>query len=417
MEKPSFAAPAVSTKSSDELSVAAGVEAVSLASRGSHECQQEMPPGVGHAPDVQGTASDVVQAEGIPATAEREGQGQRSGVGNTVDLNVSPDLLLPGAYNHPHFQPNHPSVHTARNHCCTDLPAGLKLRTAELFPGGTAVPAAKPRLPPAAPQVTRALVVAAFDASKKVAPIRGELSKAEVVAYLLADALGIEILKEEAMRLGENATKDAIAAKDGAQKLKNVVSAKKAKLRQKATKDATIDLNPALEQLEKELDDDLRKHWRAPCTPAGLPDAKSKVVESRPRPKPKPAAAPATDNICPRARRILDMSESAEVATAVKAAFVVIFHTVRGTKESFFNEQLEVAELKYQHALRRLKQAYPEEFCGWGPKSAESMAAWAVDLGDRGFPVAAAQQAAKALGLSRREQPVCVPGCSCAGCA
>ena len=79
MEKPSFAAPAVSTKSSDELSVAAGVEAVSLASRGSHECQQEMPPGVGHAPDVQGTASDVVQAEGIPATAEREGQGQRSG--------------------------------------------------------------------------------------------------------------------------------------------------------------------------------------------------------------------------------------------------------------------------------------------------------------------------------------------------
>ena len=93
-------------------------------------------------------------------------------------------------------------------------------------------------------------MVAAFDASKKVAPIRGELSKAEVVAYLLADALGIEILKEEAMRLGENATKDAIAAKDGAQKLKNVVSAKKAKLRQKATKDATIDLNPALEQLE-----------------------------------------------------------------------------------------------------------------------------------------------------------------------
>ena len=109
---------------------------------------------------------------------------------------------------------------------------------AELFPGGTAVPAAKPRLPPAAPQVTRALVVAAFDASKKVAPIRGELSKAEVVAYLLADALGIEILKEEAMRLGENATKDAIAAKDGAQKLKNVVSAKKAKLRHDPDDDA-----------------------------------------------------------------------------------------------------------------------------------------------------------------------------------
>ena len=120
---------------------------------------------------------------------------------NAVDLNDSPDLQLPGEYNHPRFQPNHTSVHTARNHCCTDFPAGMKLRASELFPGGTAVPAAKPRLPPAAQQVTRALVVAVFDASKGVALKRGELCKAEVVAYLLADVLGIEILKEEAMRL------------------------------------------------------------------------------------------------------------------------------------------------------------------------------------------------------------------------
>ena len=318
---------------------------MSLTERGSHECQQEMPPGVGHAPGMQGTASDVVQAEGIPATAEREGQGQRSGVENTVDLNDNPDLLLPGEYNHPLFQPNHTSVHTARNHCCTDLPAGLKQRAAELFPGGTSVPAAKPRLPPAAPQVTRALLVAAFDARTKAALIHGKLSKAQVVAYLLADALGIEILPEETMKFGENATRDAIAAKDGAQKLKNVNSAKKTKMRQKAAKDATIDLDPALEQLDKELDDDLRQHWRAPCTPAGLPDPKSKVVESRPRPKAKPAVP---DDICPRGRRIIDMSESAEVAKAVKAAYKVIFYTVKnGAKESFYNEQLEVAELKY----------------------------------------------------------------------
>ena len=51
-----------------------------------------------HAPDVQGTASDVVEGEGIPATAEQEGQAQRSGVRNTADLNDSPDLLLPGEY-------------------------------------------------------------------------------------------------------------------------------------------------------------------------------------------------------------------------------------------------------------------------------------------------------------------------------
>ena len=229
----------------------------------------------------------------------------------------------------------------------------MKLRAAELFPRGTTAPAAKPRLPPTAQQLTYALVVAAVDASKGIALTRGELSKAEVVGYLLADALGIEILKGEVMRLGENASRDAAVAKDGAQRLKSGVRAKKAKLRKKAAKDATIDLDADLEQLDTELADDLRRHWRAPCTPAGLPDAKSTVVESRPRPK--PAAAPAAD-MCPRARRILDMSESDEVATAVKAAFMVIFHSVKGTKDSFFNEQLEVAELKYQHALRRLKQ-------------------------------------------------------------
>ena len=36
-------------------------------------------------------------------------------------------------------------------------------------------------------------MVAAFDASKGVALVRGKLSKAQVVAYLLADALGTEI--------------------------------------------------------------------------------------------------------------------------------------------------------------------------------------------------------------------------------
>jgi hypothetical protein len=66
-----------------------------------------------------------------------------------------------------------------------------------LFPGRTAVPADKPRLPPAAgcsagdPRPRR-VVVAAFDASKGVALVRGKLSKAQVVAYLLADALGTE---------------------------------------------------------------------------------------------------------------------------------------------------------------------------------------------------------------------------------
>ena len=116
MEVPSVAAPAGSTESSDELSVAAGVEGLSVASPGSHQCQPEMPPGVGNAPDVPGTASDVVEGEGIPATAEQEGQDQRTGAGKTIDLNDQPDLQLPGEYNHPLCQPNHTFLDAARFH-------------------------------------------------------------------------------------------------------------------------------------------------------------------------------------------------------------------------------------------------------------------------------------------------------------
>ena len=70
----------------------------------------------------------------------------------------------------------------------------MKLRgPAGLFPGGSRGLSAGTAVPPAAPQATHALVVAAFDASKGVALVRGKLSKAQVVAYLLADALGTEI--------------------------------------------------------------------------------------------------------------------------------------------------------------------------------------------------------------------------------
>ena len=47
------------------------------------------------------------------------------------------------------------------------------------------------------------------------------------------------------------------------------------------------------------------------------------------------------------------------MATAVKAAFLVMFYTLKGSNDSYFNESLEVAELKYQQALKRLKRAYP----------------------------------------------------------
>ena len=65
------------------------------------------------------------------------------------------------------------------------------------------MPAAKPRHPPARQKPTNELAVAAFEASKDVALIRGELAREEVVGFLVADALGMELLKAEAMRLVE----------------------------------------------------------------------------------------------------------------------------------------------------------------------------------------------------------------------
>ena len=96
-----MAAPGGPTESSAELSVAAAVEGMSLAPRGSQKCLPEMPPGVGNAPDVQGTAPDVVEGEGIPATADLRGQDSRNDAGSTVDLNDGPVLQLPGECNHP----------------------------------------------------------------------------------------------------------------------------------------------------------------------------------------------------------------------------------------------------------------------------------------------------------------------------
>ena len=105
MEEASLAAPGGPTESSDE----GGLRC--CGSRGHEPGTARKPemharnasPGVGNAPDVQGTASDVVEGEGIPATADLQGQDRGNDAGSTVDLNDHPVLQLgiPGACNYP----------------------------------------------------------------------------------------------------------------------------------------------------------------------------------------------------------------------------------------------------------------------------------------------------------------------------
>ena len=55
--------------------------------------------------------------------------------------------------------------------------------------------------------------------------------------------------------------------------------------------------------------------------------------------------------------------------------------------------------MRFRHALRRLKAAYPGMFCGWSAHSAPQVYAWALRLAAIGHPIPAAEAAARRIGL------------------
>ena len=111
-------------------------------------------------------------------------------------------------------------------------------------------------------------------------------------------------------------------------------------------------------------------------------------------------------------------------------AFAVM-HNGRGGRDAHFQEELEVAQVRYKHALRRLKQAYPGEiFETWGEPSAGIMVRYAQQLHRVGHPIPAAVAAAReVLGKPAYLVPVPVPvpadacvavacgDCTCAECS
>ena len=69
---------------------------------------------------------------------------------------------------------------------------------------------------------------------------------------------------------------------------------------------------------------------------------------------------------------MIEMAESKEAAQAIYAAYGIMNYRRLG-HDTYFNEELEVAEVRYKHALRRLKRAFPGEFCDWTEQSATAM--------------------------------------------
>ena len=88
---------------------------------------------------------------------------------------------------------------------------------------------------------------------------------------------------------------------------------------------------------------------------------------------------------------------STEAVALLVAAFGVYRLSSDGC-DAHFDEQLQVAEVRYSHALRRFKRDNPE-FCGWGERLWVHVIDCAVRLAAAGHPIPEAEAAARRIGM------------------
>ena len=100
--------PGTSTESSDELAVAAAVEAMSVANGSVDLIEPQRPPGVGDAPGVQPTSFQVVSSPVSSPLgygfARASGYRERRGPGDIISLDIPLKPLPPGEHNHPFYR-------------------------------------------------------------------------------------------------------------------------------------------------------------------------------------------------------------------------------------------------------------------------------------------------------------------------
>ena len=85
---------------------------------------------------------------------------------------------------------------------------------------------------------------------------------------------------------------------------------------------------------------------------AGLTMAAPAAPSPATMPAPAPVPTPAEPPECAEWERQLTISRSSEVAYAITTAFAVM-HNGRGGRDAHFHEELEVAQVRYKHALRQ----------------------------------------------------------------
>ena len=364
--------------------------------------------------EVRRAAAAAFEAGGSGKEDEQPCSMARSGVNHDDTCDPQPREHPSGADNHSLLASNHQLRNGALGasvHLGSSLtPISVRQRAAALFPADSWVPAVKPELPAVVETPTNELVALVYDATKDMALIRGKLAREEVVGYLLADLLGIQLLPVEALGIGESARKAALAFKGADSKLKNSASAKKCKLQKAAAKDAvrTARLDAELQGLGTELEAARRQLTHAPLTLAGLPDSNTKVIEKRAPIEPTPASrpvpvGPVRTPLCHRAHTYIEMAMSEAAGRTMLAAYNVCKHK-RSGRDPFFHEDLEIAEVRYKHAMRQLKRAFPGEFCHWTESSAFQMVVWTTRLERAGHSVPAAVRAADLVGFDLQKR-------------
>ena len=285
-------------------------------------------------------------------------------------------------------------------------------RTAELFPGGTTAPAAKPRWPPIVEKPTGQLATLAFAASKGVQLTRGKLAREEAAAYITADFLGIELLHEEALKLGESVRKAAQSVEDRVTAKQKAATAKRSRLRRDAAKDAgrAAHLDQELQQLETETEAACADIRRNEIKLNGLPDANTRIVVHHvPEPEPVDRRQLALETMLGSqvAMTAIDAADDCERAERdlLEAEWGHCDEFGEPLDKETIEEELELAHLRYKHALRRLKAAFPDVLndcspegvcqhrrpcpCGQGQRGAWP---WVIQTAARGFCEITAQQ-------------------------
>ena len=345
--------------------MAASVERVNMGDRAVEDQLAEVPPGAAIAADVQPTRFPASSDEVICQDALRGGSAQRSGVTEAVSRPDPPQEPLPGDRNRAKSGCNLDRSEHVPTTSGQGLAAVMKARAAVLFPAGSTTPVVKPQQPPAAERATNELACCAFEAAKAVTLVRGQLAREEAVAYLLADALGVELLKEEALRLGESTRKAALAAKAAQEGLKGGCRARKAKLRKASLGDPrrAATLEAELQELDGALAAELAELASRPIALKGLPE---KGTAPKPKPKPTPTPTPTPkmsgEAVCD------EVWGSRQVACAIRDAkrlqrcwcWPLVLDEEGKYLDGTEEEETELAAAQYKYSVRKLATAFPK---------------------------------------------------------